>query len=145
MERRDIVKKWILLFLGSLFIQIFCWAMYSVLKLSVWMCGLSAIVTALFYHNLQVEEQTGLSRRNVFFAAILAPFLLSVIITILQIVKHPQLSLLGASLDGVSPMTELVSLYMTRVMINGVFLLIFAPIDLAFRKDRSTKDETETA
>jgi hypothetical protein len=145
MERGDIVKKWILLFFGSLFLQIFCWAMYSILEMRIWLCGLSAVVTALLYHYLQVEEQTGLSRKNVFLAVIFAPFAVSVIITILQMAKYPQLSLLSAELDGVSPMTELVSLYMTRVMINGVFLLIFAPIDRAFRKDRSAKDETKTA
>jgi len=145
MERGEIVKKWILLFFGSLFLQIFCWAMYSVLEMSIWLCGLSAVVTALLYHFLQVEEQTGLSRRNVFFSVILAPFAVSVIITILQMMKYPQLSLLSAYLDGVSPMTETVSLYMTRVMINGVLLLIFAPIDRAFRKERSAKDETEIA
>ena len=135
MERGEFIKKCILVFLGSLFLQIFCWAMYSILEMRIWMCGLSVVMTALLYHFLQVEEQTGLSRRSVFFAAILAPFLLSLTVTVTQLVKYPNLNLLSASLDGVSPLTETVSLYMTRLLLNGVILLIFAAIDRAFLRD----------
>lgn len=141
MERGEIIKKCILVFLGSLFLQIFCWAMYSILEMSIWMCGLSVLVTAFLYHFLQVEEQTGLSRRNVFFMAILAPFLLGVTVTVIQLCKYPNLNLLSASLDGVSPMTETVSLYMTRLVINGVLLLIFAAVDRAFLRNKDIKNE----
>lgn len=136
------LKKMILVFFGSLFLQIFCWAMYSVLEMRVWMCGLSAVIAAGFYHFLQIEQETGLSRRNVFFAAILAPFAVCVIIMILQFVKYPNLNLLSASLDGVSPMTELISLYSTRVALNGVVLMLFAPIDRAFRKENETNEKS---
>lgn len=136
MERGEFIKKCILVFLGSLFLQIFCWAMYSIFEIRIWMCGLSVVMTALLYHFLQVEEQTGLSRRSVFFAAILAPFLLSMTVTVTQLVKYPNLNLLSASLDGVSPLTETVSLYMTRLLLNGVILLIFAPIDRAFLRNQ---------
>lgn len=139
----EIIKKSILVFLGSLFVQIFCWAMYSVLEMGIWMCGLSVLVTALLYHFLQVEEQTGLSRRNVFFAAILAPFLLGVIVTVVQLVKYPSLNLLGASLDGVSPLTETVSLYMTRIAVNGVILLLFAAVDRSFLRKTPPKEHTD--
>lgn len=145
MERGEIIKKWILVFLGSLFLQIFCWAMYSILELSIWMCGLSVLVTALLYHFLQTEEQTGLSRRNVFFAAILAPFLLGVIVTVVQLIRHPNLNLLGSSLDDVSPLTETVSLYMTRIAINGVVLLIFAAVDRAFLRKDPPKEQSDEA
>ena len=134
------LKKWICVFLGSLFIQIFCWAIYSLLEMRVWMCGLSAVVSAIFYHFLQTEEQTGLSRRNVFFAAILAPFLLAVTVTVTGMLRHPGLSLLSAELDGVSPLTETVSLYAARLGINGILLLIFAPIDRAFRQNRPDRE-----
>ena len=136
------VKRFILVFLGSLFLQIFCWAMYSYLELNIWFCGLSVIITALLYHFLQVEEETGLSRRCVFFAAILLPFLLGAGITVIQLVKYPQLNLLSASLDGVSPMTELISLYATRLAINGVLLLIFAAIDRSYRENHPPKAHT---
>ena len=143
MERGETVKRCILIFLGSLFLQIFCWAMYSLLEMRIWMCGLSALVTALLYHFLQTEEQTGLSRKSVFFAAILAPFVLSLAVTVIQLLKYPNLSLLSSSLDGVSPMTETVSLYATRLALNGVILLIFAAIDRAFlrKPKKEQKDE----
>ena len=143
MERGETVKRCILIFLGSLFLQIFCWVMYSLLEMRIWMCGLSALVTALLYHFLQTEEQTGLSRKNVFFAAILAPFVMSLAVTVIQLWKYPNLSLLSASLDGVSPMTETVSLYATRLALNGVLLLIFAAIDRAFlrKPKKEQKDE----
>ena len=89
MERGETVKRCILIFFGSLFLQIFCWAMYSLLEMRIWMCGLSVLVTALLYHFLQTEEQTGLSRKNVFFAAILAPFVLSLAVTVIQLLKYP--------------------------------------------------------
>lgn len=144
MERGETVKRCILIFLGSLFLQIFCWAMYSLLEMRIWMCGLSAVVTALLYHFLQTEEQTGLSRRNVFFAAILVPLLLSLAVTVFQLVKYPNLSLLSASLDGVTPMTETVSLYAARLLLNGLFLLIFAAADRAFlRKQKKEKVRDE--
>ena len=143
MERGETVKRCILIFLGSLFLQIFCWVMYSLLEMRIWMCGLSALVTALLYHFLQTEEQTGLSRKNVFFAAILAPFVMSLAVTVIQLWKYPNLSLLSASLDGVSPMPETVSLYATRLAMNGVLLLIFAAIDRAFlrKPKKEQKDE----
>ena len=140
MENPQMMKKWICVFFGSLFIQIFCWAMYSLLEMQIWMCIIPAVVTALLYHFLQTEEQTGLSRRNVFFAAILIPFLLAVTVTVTGLVRYPNLSLLSAELDGVSPLTETVSLYAARLSINGILLLIFAPIDRAFRKNRLTKE-----
>lgn len=146
MERKiefGMVKKFILVFLGSLFLQIFCWGMYTYLEMSIWLCGLSAVVTAILYHFLQIEEETGLSRRSVFFAAILLPFLISGAVTVVQLVKYPQLSLLSAALDGVSPMTELVSLYATRVLLNGIPLLIFAAVDKAYlagKGERHAKD-----
>jgi len=142
MERKiefGTVKKFILVFLGSLFVQIFCWGLYSYLELSVWLCGLSVIVSAILYHFLQLEEETGLSRRGVFLAAILLPFLLSVAVTVVQLMKYPQLNLLSASLDGVSPMTELISLYAARLLLNGIPLLIFAAVDKAYLAGKGKK------
>ena len=129
----DKVKRFLLVALGSIFVQVFCWAMYTHLEMNIWMCGISALVTAVLYHFIQIEESTGISRRSVFFAGILTPFLLSVLVTVIQMVKYPQLNLLGASLDGVSPMTETVSLYAARLLINGVILLIFAAVDKRMR------------
>jgi hypothetical protein len=128
------VKRFLLTLLGSLFVQIFCWAVYSYLSLSIWMCGLSVLVTAVLYHFIQIGGETGLSRAGVFFAAILLPFLLGVCITGIQLVKYPQLNLLGAELDNVSPLTETLSLYAARLSVNGVILCIFAAADRAFRK-----------
>lgn len=129
---KDKIKAFLLVLLGSLFVQVFCWAMYSYLELNTWLCGLSVIVSAILYHYIQIEEQTGISRRSVFFAAILLPFLLAVLVTVIQLVKYPSLNLLSASLDGVSPLTELTSLYAARLMLNGIVLLIFAAADRAF-------------
>ena len=134
-------KSFAAVFAGSLFVQIFCWAMYSYLSLSIWLCGLSAVVTAVLYHFLQAEEQTGLSRRNVFFAAILSPFVMALAVTVLTMYRHRNLQHLGAALDGVSPLTETVSLYAARLVINGVLLTVFAPIDRLFRREEPKKDE----
>ena len=139
------LKKWICVFLGSLFVQIFFWAIYSLLEMRVWMCGLSAVISALLYHFLQLEQQTGLSRRNVFFAAIVAPFLLALTVSVMQLVRHPNLSLLSAELDGVSPLTETVSLYAARLVVNGILLLIFAAADMAFRNRSVTEYDRKTA
>ena len=134
-------KSFAAVFAGSLFVQIFCWAMYSYLSLSIWLCGLSAVVTAVLYHFLQAEEQTGLSRRNVFFAAILSPFVMALAVTVLTMYRHRNLQHLGAALDGVSPLTETVSLYAARLVINGVLLTVFAPIDRMLRREEPKKDE----
>ena len=136
-------KRFGMVLCGSLFVQIFCWAMYSYLSLNIWMCGLSVIVTALLYHFIQVEEQTGLSRRNVFFAGILAPFVLSAIITVVMMIRHRNLQHLGANLDGVSEFTETVSLYAARLLINGVILLIFACIHGVYMMKHPPKETHE--
>lgn len=145
MKFSQMLKKWICVFLGSLFVQIFFWAIYSLLEMRVWMCGLSAVISALLYHFLQTEEQTGLSRRNVFFATIFAPFLLALTVSVMQLVRHPNLSLLSAELDGVSPLTETVSLYAARLVVNGILLLIFAAADRAFRNRSVTEYDRKTA
>ena len=113
--------------------------MYSLLETRTWMCGLSAVISAMLYHFLQKETQTGLSRRNVFFAAILLPFLLAVGITVMQLIRYPNLNLLSAALDGVSPLTEIISLYAARLVINGVPLMVFAAIDSLFLQNRLTQ------
>ncbi len=135
------VKHFMLIALGSTFLQIFCWAMYSYLELGIVMCGLSFVVTALLYHFLQKEQETGLSRRSVFFAAICIPFAVAAAVTATNLLRYPNLNLLNASLDGVSPLTETVSLYAARLTLNGIFLLIFAVIDRLFRKERKQADE----
>ncbi len=146
MERKTEVnagKRFILVVLGSLFLQIFCWAMYSYFEMSIYLCGLSAVITALMYHALQIEEQTGLSRKGVFFAAILTPFLLSAAVTVYQLIRYPQLNLLSASLDGVSPFVELTSLYAARLVINGVVLLIFSAFHKIYLNNHPPKEPTE--
>ena len=130
----EAVKRFVTVLAGSLFVQIFCWVMYSYLRMSVWMCGLSAVITAILYHFLQMEEQTGLSRRNVFFAAILSPFVLSLTATVFMMMRHKNLQHLSAELDGVSPMTEMISLYAARLVINGAALLIFAAFHSIYLK-----------
>ena len=150
MNRTETVKRWIFIFAGSLFLQIFCWVIYSRLRMTVWMCGLSALVTALLYHYIQKEEQTGLSRRGVFSAGILAPFLTAGAVCVTGLLRHPNMTLLGAQLDGVSPMAETAALYSARLLLNGVFLLLFAAADrVLLRKQKSGKeknaDEAKTA
>ena len=140
MTRRERIRRSLTVLCGSLFIQIFCWAMYSLLEMRIWMCGLSALVTALLYHFLQKEQETGLSRRHVFAAGILAPFLLAVTVTAVLLLRHPNLMLLSASLDGVSPLTETVSLYSARLTLNGIVLLLFAAADRAFARNRGQKN-----
>ena len=63
----------------------------------------------------------------------------------MQFIRHPNLNLLSAELDGVSPLTETVSLYAARLMINGVLLLIFAAADRAFRNRSVTEYDGKTA
>ena len=139
MKIAQMLKNGICVFMGSLFLQIFFWAMYSLLEMHTWMCGLSAVISAMLYHFLQKETQTGLSHRNVFFAAILLPFLLAVGITVMQLIRYPNLNLLSAALDGVSPLTEIISLYAARLVINGVPLMVFAAIDRLFLQNRLIK------
>ncbi|MBR5372052.1 MAG: hypothetical protein IK130_07540 [Oscillospiraceae bacterium] len=139
----ETVRRFLLTACGSIFVQVFCWAIYSYLSMSTWMCGLSVLFTALLYHFVQLNEETGLSRRNVFLAAILLPFLLGAGITVHHLFRYPQLNLLGAELDSVSPLTETVSLYAARLLINGVILCIFAAADRIFRKDRENGGKTE--
>lgn len=127
-------KRFLLTALASIFVQVFCWAVYSYLSLSIWMCGISALTTAILYHFIQLGGETGLSRGAVFCAAVLVPFLLGICITGMQMMKYPQLNLLGAELDNVSPLTETVSLYAARLSVNGVILCIFAAADRIFRK-----------
>ncbi len=147
MKQTQILKIWLCVFCGSLFLQIFFWAIYSLLEMRTWMCGISAVVSAIFYHFLQSDNQTGLSSGNVFFSAIFSPFLLAVTVTMIQFVRYPNLNLLSAELDGVSSLTETVSLYAARLIVNGIPLLIFAPIDRMLSRNRlkrkGIRDESE--
>jgi len=128
---------------GSLFIQIFCWAMYSYFSLNIMFCGISAIVTAMLYHFLQIEEQTGLSRKNVFFAAILSPFAIALVLTVWVMLRHHNLQHLSAELDGVSPMTETVSLYAARLVINGAVLMLFAAVHSIYLQNHPPKQKED--
>lgn len=125
---------------GSLFVQIFCWAVYDSLNLTVWLCGLSAVVTAMIYHFVQAERGTGLSRKAVFCAAILLPALGSAAVTAMLLMRNKNLSLLGAPADGVSPLTELTALYSARLLLNGIPLLVFAAADAVFRRKHPAKE-----
>ena len=127
-DYREFGKRFFLTLLGSLFVQVFCWAVYDYLKLNVWLCGLSALVTAVLYHFVQREEETGLSRGGVFCAGILMPFLIGAALTVIVFLRHPQIMNLSAAADGVSQTTEMLSLYSARLLLNGIALMIFAGI-----------------
>jgi len=128
-EPAETVKRFFLVLLGSVFVQIFCWVVYDRLNMNVWLCGMPALIAAVLYHYIQKEQQTGLSRKQVFFAAILLPVLLSGGITLVQMLRYNSLNLYGAEADGVSPMTELISLYAARLLISGALLLVFSAGD----------------
>ena len=134
------VKRFAALLLGSLFVQIAAWAAYDFMELNMFMCGISVIVTALLYHGIQLEEGTGVSRKSVFFAAILVPFLLGVILTIVMLTQYPDLSQIGVE-SGNEKMLNLISLYSARLVINGAVLLLFAFADSFYLRGRA-KNET---
>lgn len=125
------VKRFSVLLLGSLFVQIAVWAIYSFLELNMFLCGISVIVTAMLYHGIQLEEETGLSRKGVFFATILTPFVIGAAVTIVMLMRYPDLSQTGGS-----PLLQMISLYSARLTINGVVLLLFAFADSFYLRNR---------
>ncbi len=125
------VKRFSVLLLGSLFVQIAVWAIYSFLELNMLLCGISVIVTAMLYHGIQLEEETGLSRKGVFFATILTPFVIGAAVTVVMLMRYPDLSQTGGS-----PLLQTVSLYGARLTINGVVLLLFAFADSFYLRNR---------
>ncbi len=133
----DYVKRFALVVVASLFVQITIWAIYSHLNVGAMFSASSALISALLYHGIQLEENIGLRRRTVFFAAILVPFILGVVGTVYLFFDNPNLTLYNAEADGVSPMVELIALYATRLTINGVILLLFALADGIYLKNRS--------
>ena len=133
----DYVKHFALVVVASLFVQITIWAIYSHLNVGAMFSASSALISALLYHGIQLEENIGLRRRTVFFAAILVPFILGVVGTVYLFFDNPNLTLYNAEADGVSPMVELIALYATRLTINGVILLLFALADGIYLKNRS--------
>ncbi|MBQ5334401.1 MAG: hypothetical protein J6Z45_00475 [Oscillospiraceae bacterium] len=137
---RSTLTRFLAVLAGSLFVQLFCWAVYDRLRLTVWLCGLSAVMTAVLYHFVQAEQGTGLSRKAVFCAAILLPALCSAAVTVTLLTRHSGLSLLGAAADGVSPLTEQTALYSARLLLNSVPLLIFAAADAVIRRKHPAKE-----
>lgn len=136
MTALQFIKRFSILLLGSLFVQIVMWAIYSFLQLDTLFCGISVLVTALLYHCIQLEEETGLSRISVFFATILAPFLIGAIATVYILVFYPDLSQTGGS-----SLLQLVSLYGARLTINGAILLLFSLADAFYLKEHQKKKQ----
>lgn len=132
------VKKILLLLLGSLFVQIVMWAIYSYLKLDIVFCGISALVTAILYHGIQLEKGMELSRVSVFFATILVPFFIGIVATVYILVQYTDLSQTGGS-----ELLQLVSLYGARLTINGAILLLFALADAFYLKIRGEKQKVQ--
>lgn len=141
-SRFEKARAFLLIFLGSVFVQCFFWAMYSYLELSTECCVLSALISALCYHFLQIEKEPILSRVKVFLASILIPFLLAGGLTTLLIGMYPNLRLLNAQLDGVSPAIELLALYSARLLINGVVLMLFAGADAFYLRLHPAKEKS---
>lgn len=138
----EAAKRFFFVLLGSLFVQCFCWAVYDRLNMSVWLCGLPALIAAVLYHAVQMEQKTGLSRKAVFFAAVFVPFLVSGGITVMQMLRHNSLNLYGAEADGVSLLTETVSLYTARLLISGALLLVFSAGDALWLMRHPMKENT---
>ena len=134
----DYVKRFLLVLAGSLFVQIFVWAVCQKLEVSAGLFMVSAMVTALLYHGVQVEENTGISRISVFFAAIVTPFLISLLMNLYFILHYPNMTLYSAEADGVAKSTELLAVYAVRLTLNGAILLVFALIDRLFLRGRAT-------
>ena len=134
----ETVKRFLLTLLGSLFVQCVCWAVYDYLGMNIWMCGLSALITAVLYHFVQREEETGLSRWGVYYAAILTPFLLGAVLTFMFLTRYMRL---GLTQEGVSTLSGIVSLYAARLAVNGIPLTVFALIDRVFLAGKGKQHE----
>lgn len=137
MTTLQFIKKFSILLLGSLFVQIVVWAIYSYLQLDTLFCGISVLVTALLYHCIQLEKETGLSRISVFFAIIFTPFLIGAIATVYILVSYPDFSQTGSS-----SLLQLVSLYGARLTINGAILLLFSLADAFYLKERQKNKQS---
>ncbi|MCQ2417085.1 MAG: hypothetical protein MJ071_04650 [Oscillospiraceae bacterium] len=134
------LKEMCIAMTGSLFLQVFCWAMYSLFEMNIWLCGCSALMTAMMYHFFQ-KEHSLLPYGAGFVSVILLPFLAALAVTAALLIRYPQLTLLSASLDGVSTLTEMISLYAARLVVNGVVLLLYAPVDYVLFRKRNTQRE----
>lgn len=125
----DDCKRFAAVLAGSLFVQIAIWAVCDYLDLSAAFCAVPSLITALLYHGIQQEENTGLSRKNVFFAAVLIPFLAAMAVTGFAIWKTIAQDLGSADMS-------LTAKYAARLCINGVILLVFAWIDRCFLRGK---------
>lgn len=139
----DYCKRFLLVLAGSLFIQIFSWAICDYLQISAGLFLLPALITALLYRGIQQENHIGISRISVFIAAVVIPFLFAGILTFRDILMYPNLNLLGAEADGVSKTRELLAVYSARLTINGAILVVFSLIDVLLfcRKSNERKQK----
>lgn len=121
---------------GSLALQLVYWLIYAVTEFPAVLLAVAPLLLCAIYHAIQHMplEKRKLTRLAVFVSTALLPFVVSVIVSVVCYTRNPDLTVYHAWMDQVRDTEENVALYAGRMTITGVYLVVFAALDVPLQK-----------
>lgn len=123
---------WLGMALVSILVHVLHWVAYEFTAFSLWFAAVTPLVICLIYHLFQsdCEETFRISRRQVFIGTVIVPLAAALIVSLLIFVNNPNLGLYAVHGQLTGSFIEKIGLYSGRIIISGVYLLIFSAIDI---------------
>lgn len=123
---------WLGMALISILVHLLHWVAYEFTAFSLWFAAVTPLVICLIYHLFQsdCEETFHISRKQVFLGTVIVPLAAAVIVSVLVFVNNPSLGLYAVHGQLTGSFIEKIGLYSGRMIISGVYLLVFSAIDI---------------
>lgn len=134
---------WLWMALVSIFVHVLHWVAYEFTAFSLWFAAVTPLVICLIYHLFQsdCEETFHISRKQVFLGTVIIPLAAALIVSVLIFVNNPNLGLYAVHGQLTGSFIEKIGLYSGRMIISGVYLLVFSAIDVPLLRIQDERRE----
>ncbi len=123
---------WLAMAVVSILVHVLHWVAYEFIAFSLWFAAVTPLVICLVYHLFQsdCEESFSVSRRQVFLGTVIIPLFAAIFVSVFVFINNPELGLYARHGQFTGSFIERIGLYSGRIVISGVYLLIFSAIDV---------------
>ena len=128
----------LIIVLLSLFCQWLNWFAFEKIGYSWVYTLITPLILCLMYHFVQLDagREGNFTRGFFFLCAVVIPFILVVLITVVMVFEAPDMSLFDPGEDYTGSVKEIIATYAGRIALTSLYLAVFALIDIPLLKLR---------
>ncbi len=126
------LQRFLLITFSSLLLQLIHWLVYHFTAFPAQLLFLTPLILCAAYHAVQSDslQNRGVSRWLCFFAAVLVPLLLSILVSVVVYLRAPDLPVFHPMLPQTPSFLGNIALFSGRLTITSFYLLVFSAIDV---------------